>query len=84
MIHDGNRDEALFKMACSLRNQGMPEELAASLLTTVDREHSEYPGGKNRTDKTAEEKVRGAYRRYKPGGSWGETQRFGGRFPPSR
>jgi len=82
VIHDGNRDEALFKMACSLRNQGMPEELAASLLTTVDREHSEYPGGKNRTDKTAEEKVRGAYRRYKPGGSWGETQRFGGEIPP--
>jgi hypothetical protein len=70
VIPDGARDDTLFRLASSFRGKGLPLSAATLAVEKTDAECSEYPGGKDRSDRSAEEIVRSAYQRYEAGKLW--------------
>jgi hypothetical protein len=67
VIPHGARDNTLFRLASSFRGKGLPLSAATMAVEKTDEECSEYPGGKDRSDRSAEEIVRKAYQRYESG-----------------
>ena len=70
VIPDGARDNTLFRLASSFRGKGLPLSAATIAVEKTDEECSEYPGGKDRSDRSAEAIVRSAYQRYEAGKLW--------------
>jgi len=70
VIPDGARDDTLFRLVSSFRGKGLPLSAATLAVEKTDEECSEYPSGKDRSDRSAEEIVRRAYERYERGKLW--------------
>jgi putative DNA primase/helicase len=70
VIPHGARDNTLFRLASSFRGKGLPLSAATIAVEKTDEECSEYPGGKDRSDRSAEAIVRSAYQRYEAGKLW--------------